>query len=148
MSTHIATIEWSRETSDFAYETYNREHLWRFDGGTAIDATAAPQFRGREDRVDPEEALVAIISSCHMLTFLAIASRQGHIVDHYRDEAIGTMEKNERGKLAVTRVQLRPRIVFGGEPPAAAVIEKLHRDAHEHCFIANSVRCAIEVALA
>ena len=145
MSEHPATIRWTRESPDFSYDTYNRAHRWAFDAGLEVAASAAPEYGGDEDRVDPEEAFVASLASCHMLTFLALAARKRFVVDRYEDEAVGVLEKNEAGKLAITRVTLRPRVEFGGEPPSAEALERLHHQAHEHCFIANSVRTRIDV---
>jgi organic hydroperoxide reductase OsmC/OhrA len=95
--------------------------------------------------VDPEEAFVASISSCHMLTFLALAARDGFVVDDYRDEAVGLMERNEHKRIAITKVTLRPEITWGGPPPDEAQLAKLHENAHKHCFIANSVSTEITV---
>ena len=146
MSEHRATIDWKRESQGFSYDTYNRGHLWKFDGGVEVAASAAPAYKGDPDRVDPEEAFVASLASCHMLTFLAIAARQRFVVDSYSDQAIGFMEKNEKGRLAITRVTLRPKIAFGGEkPPSSEQLSKLHELAHEQCFIANSVSTEITV---
>ena len=145
MSEHRATVEWKRGEADFAYETYPREHRWSFPGGHEVPASSAPDFLGDASRVDPEEAFVAALSSCHMLTFLALAARRRLVVESYRDEAVGFLEKNEEGRQAITRVVLRPRIRFGGDPPDAQQVEKLHHKAHEHCFIANSVRTEVEV---
>lgn len=145
MSEHRATIDWKRGDADFTYESYDRGHTWRFEGGTVVEASAAPTYRGDPSRVDPEEAFVASLASCHMLTFLALAARKRFVVDAYTDDAVGVMEKNEDGKLAVTRVTLRPRIDFDGDAPSADALERLHEQAHEHCFIANSVRTEIRV---
>ena len=146
MSEHRATLEWTRKTPEFAYETYSRDHTWTFPSGVTVRASAAPDFLGNPDHVDPEEAFVATLSSCHMLTFLAIAARRRLIVDRYEDSAVGHMEKNAEDKLAVTRAILRPRVTFGGsEPPSADEIKRLHELAHEQCFIANSVRTVIAV---
>lgn len=146
MSQHPATIRWKRESPGFAYDSYNRAHHWEFDGGVEVAASAAPEFRGDPERVDPEEAFVASLASCHMLTFLALAARKRLVVDHYTDHAVGFMEKNGDGKLAITRVVLRPKIEFGGDsPPAKEVVAKLHELSHEQCFIANSVRTSITV---
>src|SRR5262245_55521731 len=114
MSEHKATITWQRGDHEFTYDTYSRDHTWRFDGGVGVQGSAAPGYLGNEKHVDPEEAFVAAVASCHMLTFLAIAARKRLVVDRYEDEAVGHMEKNERGKLAITRVVLRPAIRFGG----------------------------------
>lgn len=146
MSEHRATIEWSNTSNEMAYQSYPRDHVWRFEHGVAIDASAAPAFRGSPERVDPEQALVASISSCHMLTFLALASKNAHVVLKYLDEAVGHLEKNEQGALAITRVELHPEITFApGAGPDAGALEALHHEAHLQCFIANSVRTQITV---
>ncbi|TBR21832.1 OsmC family peroxiredoxin, partial [bacterium] len=103
MSEHRVTVSWKRASEGFKYEEYNREHAWAFDAGIQVRASAAPDFRGKPDCVDPEEALIAALSSCHMLTFLAIASRKRLVVDSYEDAAVGILEKNAAGRLAVTR---------------------------------------------
>ena len=108
MSEHKATIYWRRETADFAYESYNRDHDWRFDAGIAVRASAAPGYLGNVSCVDPEEAFVASLSSCHMLTFLAIAARKGYTLDEYQDEAVGVLAKDPAGRLAITHVKLHP----------------------------------------
>ena len=146
MSEHKVSVTWKRNTPDFSYETYDRTHDWRFEGGTAVTATAAPEFKGNPDLVDPESAFVASLSSCHLLSFLAIAARKRFTVDSYADHAVGTLEKNAEGKLAMTRVVLRPRVTFGGEnAPEQAEIRQLHERAHAICFIANSVRTEVVV---
>jgi len=145
MSEHAAKISWSRGGRDFAYETYSRDHTWTFDSGIEVAATAAPAFLGNPARVDPEEAFVAAVASCHMLTFLAVAARRRFVVERYEDAAVGFMEKNEAGKLAVMRVTLRPAIEFGEKKPSAEELARLHERAHENCFIANSVRTAITI---
>jgi organic hydroperoxide reductase OsmC/OhrA len=146
MSEHRATIRWKRESRDFTYDSYNRAHQWEFDAGVELPASASPDFRGDPDRVDPEEAYVAALASCHMLTFLALAARKRFVVDRYSDDAVGFMDKNEEGRLAVTRVTLRPKIEFGGASrPSSEELARLHHQAHEHCFLANSVRTAIAV---
>jgi organic hydroperoxide reductase OsmC/OhrA len=146
MSEHHVTVSWKRASADFKYEEYNREHAWSFDAGIQVKASAAPDFRGKPDCVDPEEALVAALSSCHMLTFLAIASRKRLVVDSYEDAAVGFLEKNAAGKLAVTRAILRPKIRFSGsQSPSAEELSKLHEQAHQQCFIANSVLTVVTV---
>lgn len=146
MSEHRAEINWKRTTPDFSYETYNRDHDWTFDAGITVPASAAPDYLGGQGRVDPEEAYVASLSSCHMLTFLAVAARKKLVVDSYHDEAVGHLEKNAEGRLAVTRVILRPRVVFGGETiPGPDELRELHDKAHHHCFIANSVKTDVIV---
>lgn len=144
MSEHRVTVAWERTTEDFVYESYSRSHTWEFEGGHTVPASAAPGFRGDPERVDPEEAFVAALSSCHMLTFLAIAAKKRLVVDGYRDEAVGHLEENAEGKLAMTRVVLRPQVTFR-EPPAPEAIERMHHQAHEHCFIASSVKTDVRV---
>src|SRR2546423_1422583 len=142
---HHATIAWRRSSSGFTYDTYNRGHEWRINQQT-ITASAAPSFRGEADRVNPEEAFVAALSSCHMLTFLALAAKKKFIPDSYTDDAVGYLEKNASGKMAVTRVVLRPRIVWAaGMTVAESELMTLHHDAHEGCFIANSVTTDVRV---
>lgn len=146
MSEYKATISWQREREDFAYDTYNRAHEWRFGGGTVVQASSAPEYRGDAKLVNPEEGLVAALSSCHMLTFLALCARKRFIVDRYEDAAVGVMTKNEAGKLWVSRVALRPRVIFHGEKqPSAAELHTLHERAHQECFIANSVKTEVVI---
>src|SRR3954470_16665793 len=141
MSEHKVTVDWERETPDFAYESYNRDHDWSFDAGVTVRASATPAYKGSERCVDPEEAFVASLSSCHMLTFLAIACKRRLVVDDYRDEAVGVLGKDAEGRLAITRVTLRPEASFGGERiPTPDEIRSLHEQAHHACFIANSVK--------
>lgn len=139
-----ATLSWTRDGSAFVDNKFSRAHQWSFDGGVTVPASSAPSVvrlpYSKADAVDPEEALVAALASCHMLTFLYLAAKQGFIVDSYDDEAVGVLTKNERGKLYVSKVTLRPRIVFSGDKrPSEAEIGELHHHAHEDCFIANSV---------
>jgi organic hydroperoxide reductase OsmC/OhrA len=145
MSEHRATIAWKRSSDDFKYDTYNRDHVWHIDGGIDVPASAAPEYRGTMDRVDPERALVASLSACHMLTFLALAARKRLVVDSYEDEASGVMTKNAKGKLFVSHVTLRPKIAWAGEAPSAEEIGRMHHKSHEECFIANSVLTEIAV---
>lgn len=146
MSEHLATISWKRETESFDYKNYDRTHIWRFDNGVEVRAASAPGFLGDPACVDPEEAFVASIASCHMLTFLAIASRKRLTVDSYEDNAVGHMEKNEDGRLAITRVELHPKIKFAESVEVDAdMLGDLHHRSHEECFIANSVKTEITV---
>ncbi len=146
MSEHHATIDWKRATPDFAYQTYNRDHEWSFDAGISVRASAAPAYLGSETCVDPEEAFVASLSSCHMLTFLAIAAKKRFVVDSYRDEAVGVLAKDAEGRLAITKVTLRPEIRFSGESqPTAEMLSQLHDQAHHACFIASSVKTEVVV---
>lgn len=149
MSEHKVTVEWKKDTADFAYETYNRDHVWVFEGGTQVSASAAPAYRGDPAKVNPEDALVSALSSCHMLTFLALAAKKRLVVERYSDQAVGVLEKNETGKLAMTRVTLHPQVVFGGQNrPTPEQLHKLHEEAHGQCFIANSVTTVVTVDIA
>ena len=150
MSQHLAAIHWRRTGPDFVKGKYSREHTWTFDGGLSVPASPAPVNVpapwSNPANVDPEEAFVAAIASCHMLVFLWLASREGFVADSYEDEAVGVMTKNERGALWVSKVTLRPRIVWSGEKlPAAADLDHLHHAAHEQCFIANSIKTEVLV---
>ena len=145
MSEHHASIVWQRTSKDFTYDSYNRAHDWRFAAST-VPASATKEYRGDPSRVNPEEALVAALSSCHMLTFLAIAAKRKLSLDSYSDDAVGWMEKNEEGRLAITRVRLRPKVVWSaGVTVSDADLEKLHHEAHVGCFIANSVKTEVTV---
>ena len=142
MSEHKATIRWNRTGPDFLKGKFSREHSWTFDGGLTVPWSNAAS-------VDPEEAFVASISSCHMLTFVWLASRAGFVCDSYEDEAVGVMTKNERGVPWVSTVTLHPRLAWSGEKlPTPADVERLHHAAHEQCFIANSVKTEIVVQAA
>jgi organic hydroperoxide reductase OsmC/OhrA len=145
MAEHKAFVSWNRNGAVFTDSRYSRAHLWQFDGGIEIPASASPHVVRKpfsvEAAVDPEEAFVVSLSSCHMLWFLDIAARKGFVVENYRDEAVGVMEKNAEGKLAMTRVTLYPVVDFTGDRlPDENEIEAMHHQAHEECFIANSVK--------
>jgi organic hydroperoxide reductase OsmC/OhrA len=139
---------WNRTSADFTYDSYNRAHEVRFKGGAIVlPASSAPAFRGDADRVDPEEAFVASLASCHMLTFLAICARKRITVESYEDDAVGWLEKGEGGRLWIARVVLKPRVRFApGDEPDAAVLAEIHHKSHEECFIANSVKTTVTVA--
>ncbi|MCB5175327.1 OsmC family protein [Microvirga lenta] len=146
-----ATVSWARNGETFSDNRYSRGHLWTFDGGVAVPASASPSVvplpLSREDAVDPEEAFVAAVSSCHMLTFLSIAAKKRFVVDSYEDHALGVMTKNDKGKLFVSKVTLDPTIEFSGEKrPSPEQIADMHHLAHQECFIANSVLTEVEVA--
>ena len=148
---YTATVRWERGEGSFADNRYSREHVWLFDGGTQVPASPAaanvPPGCARADAVDPEEAFVAAISSCHMLFFLAFAGKRGFVPESYEDNALGVMTKNERGKLFVSRVTLDPKIAWSGEKrPSAEEVAAMHHRAHEECFLANSVRTEVVVA--
>ncbi|RDJ99890.1 OsmC family protein [Paraburkholderia lacunae] len=150
MATHTATIVWHSNGSKFTDNRYSRAHQWQFDGGAVVHASSSPHVVrvpfSDPAAVDPEEAYVAALSSCHMLWFLSIAADEGYVVAAYRDEAVGTLAKNDAGKEVMTRVVLRPQIVFGGErQPTDAQLEHLHHAAHESCYLANSVKTVVEV---
>ena len=146
MAGYVATIEWSRGDQPFLDQKYSRVHDWRFDGGAVVKApTSVPAPMSDPSAVDPEEALVAAVSSCHMLFFLAFAAKAGFVVDRYRDDAVGTMGRDERGRMAITQVVLRPDIAFSGTGPDKAALADLHHRAHEHCYIANSIRGEVRV---
>jgi organic hydroperoxide reductase OsmC/OhrA len=150
MSEHLATVEWSRDGQAFSDNRYSRAHDWRFDGGAVVRGSSAPTSvpapMSDPAAVDPEEALVAAVSSCHMLFFLGYAAKQGLIVDRYRDDAVGVLGRDGRGRMSITAVTLRPEVVFSGEVvPDAAALDDLHHRAHEACYIANSIRAAVSV---
>jgi len=148
MSEYTAVIAWERNGAVFTDKQYSRGHRWIFDGPIEVAASSSPRsvplpFSVAE-AVDPEEAFVAALSSCHMLWFLHIAAKQGFVVERYRDEASGVMAKNTDGKFAITQVTLRPRLTFAGEKrPTAEQHEAMHHEAHEQCFIANSVKTEV-----
>jgi len=150
MSHYTMTVKWARGAQAFVDNRYSRAHVWQFDGGIEVPASSSPSViplpLSRADAVDPEEAFVASLSGCHMLWFLSIAAKQRHVVDTYEDRAEGVMEKNAQGKLAMTKVTLRPLVVFSGTPqPDAVQLAALHHRAHEECFIANSVRTEVVI---
>jgi len=146
MSEHKANVQWARGKNEFNHESYNRDHTVTFEGGIEIKASAAPGFQGNPDYVDPEEAFVGALSSCHMLTFLAIAAKKRLTVDSYEDDAVGFLEKNADDRMAVTRATLRPKVAWGGDKtPTVEEIEKMHEKAHHACFIANSVLTEVTI---
>jgi organic hydroperoxide reductase OsmC/OhrA len=152
MAEHIATVSWSRFDAAFTDNRYSRAHRWMFDGGATIPASSSPHVvpvpMSDPMGVDPEEAFVAALSSCHMLWFLSIAAKRGFVVDHYEDHAVGTMARNDAGRLAMTRVMLRPDVAFGaGNVPAPDDLRAMHEEAHHACYLANSVRTDVVVAL-
>jgi organic hydroperoxide reductase OsmC/OhrA len=151
MHRYEARITWQRNGAKFSDNRYSRGHDWSFDGGAVVKASSSPLTVplpcSIAEAVDPEEALVAATSSCHMLWFLWLAARRDFVVDSYADEAYGVMERNANGKLAFSRITLRPRIAFSGErQPTAGELAALHHTAHEECFIANSLKCDVVVA--
>lgn len=148
MSQYTATVTWQRNEATFTDNRYSRAHRWSFDGGVDVAASSSPQVvpvpLSVSKAVDPEEAFVASLASCHMLWFLSIAAKRGFVVDEYVDEAVGVMARNGDGRLAMTEVTLRPAIRFDGERrPSAIEHDAMHHEAHEQCFIANSVKTTI-----
>ena len=147
MSTYHAIVRWSRGLDAFAGYKYSRGHEWVFDEGVVVPASASPQVvrapYSVAAAVDPEEAFIAALSSCHMLFFLAFAAKAGFIVDRYEDPASGDLAKNEIGKEFMTRIVLRPAVTFYRRAPGAAEYAALHHHAHEDCYIANSVKSEV-----
>jgi len=144
MSQYKAIVKWHRNGAAFTDNRYSRQHSWNFDGGIEIPASASPHVvplpLSVVEAVDPEEAFVAALASCHMLWFLSIAAKAGFVVDSYQDEATGVMARNPDGKLAMTQVTLYPKLVFAGKRPSADQHNAMHHEAHEECFIASSVK--------
>ena len=150
MSLHRCVTEWAlQHDEDFIHGRYSRGHAVTFEGGHVVPGTASPQVVGNKwaekGAVDPEEMLVAAISTCHMLTFLHVARLKGFVVVHYRDAAEGLMAPNAQGRQAITRVTLKPEITYSGTGPSPAERDRLHHEAHEQCFIANSVTTEVVV---
>jgi organic hydroperoxide reductase OsmC/OhrA len=150
MSEHKAMLKWTHSQGDFLKGTYSREHSWTFDGGLTVPASSSPAAVrvpfSNPANVDPEEAFVASLSSCHMLTYLYVASRKGFEILSYADDAVGVMTKNERGIPWISSVVLHPRITYGGgKTPSREEEGEMHHAAHEQCFIANSVKTDIKV---
>ncbi len=143
MSEHRATIRWSRGDQVFSDNRYSRAHEWRFDGGLSVPGSPSPHVvpppMSSPEAVDPEEAFVAALSSCHMLWFLDLARQRGLVVERYEDEAVGFMARKAAGRYWIERVELNPRIDWQGDAPDAAALAALHEEAHARCFIANSV---------
>jgi organic hydroperoxide reductase OsmC/OhrA len=142
-------VTWTRGDAAFTDNRYSRAHQWSFDGGAVVRASSSPHAvvvpLSDPSAVDPEEAFVAALSSCHMLWFLSLAAKQGLIVDGYVDEARGTLERSADGRMAMTRVVLHPRITWAGDPPVDEVVGALHDAAHHACYIANSVTTEVTV---
>jgi organic hydroperoxide reductase OsmC/OhrA len=150
MTTFSAEVSWQRGEGSFTDGKYSRGHMWNFDGGLSVPASASPHNvplpYAVAENVDPEEAYVAALSSCHMLFYLWLASKKGIVVDSYVDAATGIMEKID-GRMLVSRVELKPAVVYAGEAPSREMEEKLHHEAHDLCFLANSVKTKIDVCL-
>lgn len=153
MSEYSAKVVWKRQLEEtFTDNKYSRGHSWAFDGGAVDAASSAPSIvplpYSVEANVDPEEAFIASLSSCHMLFFLAIAGKRGFVIDQYIDNAIGIMEKDNEGKMSMTKVSLRPEATFGGDKqPSLDQLEMMHHQSHDQCFIANSVKTEVVVEI-
>ncbi len=149
MSKHTAKVSWFRRDGEvFSDNKYSRAHVWEFDGGVTVPASPSPSVvplpYSVEANVDPEEAFVAALSSCHMLVFLSIAAKKRYVIDEYIDDAEGVLELNEHNKESMTKVILRPKVTFVGDNiPSHEVLEKMHHQAHDNCFIANSVKTEV-----
>jgi len=148
MAQYVAEVLWQRNGQNFLDNHYSRRHLLRFDGGVEVAGSSSPHVvplpMSDAAAIDPEEAFVASLSSCHMLWFLSIAAKPRFCVDRYLDAAVGVMAKNDQGKMAMTVVTLRPAVTFSGErQPTREQIEALHHEAHEACYIANSVKSEV-----
>ena len=153
MHRYEARVAWKRGEQTFTDNKYSRAHQWSFDGGLSVQASSSPLVVrlpfSDPAAVDPEEALVASASSCHMLWFLSLAAKRGFVIDSYADAAVGVVDRNAEGRIAVTRITLRPAIAWsGGRAPAADELAQLHHEAHENCYIANSLRAEIVVEAA
>jgi len=145
MSEYTTVVAWNRDGATFTDNRYSRGHRWLFDGGIEVPASSSPSIvplpLSVAAAVDPEEAFVVSLSSCHMLVFLSLAAKRGFVVDSYRDEAVGVLAKDSLGKLAMTRVTLRPQVEFGADKrPTSGELAAMHHESHEQCFIASSVK--------
>lgn len=153
MSTYVAAVQWQRPPNErFIDHQYSRAHQWLFDGGIIIDASSSPHIvappYSEVANVDPEEAFIASLSSCHMLFFLSIAAKHRFIIDKYEDNASGILQKNNQGKYAMTKVTLKPEVIFSSDvKPSRNQFEKMHHQAHQQCFIANSVHTDIVIEI-
>lgn len=145
MSEHVTQLQWQRNGGDFVAKTYSRDHLLSFKPGEALHVSAAPAYGGNPACVDPEEILTGALSSCHMLTFLAVAAVKGFVVESYADRAVGVLEKDADGRQSVTRVTLHPKVSFSGREPTPEELSTLHERAHRGCFVANSVKTSVTI---
>lgn len=149
MSEHIANVKWERVNQVFSDGKYARKHLISFDGGFSIAGAPNPMIKpplGALDAADPEELLVAALSSCHMLWFLDLARRAGFVVNSYNDDPIGIMGKDENSKISITKITLNPKVEFDGKQPTKEELADLHHKAHDVCNIANSIKAEVEIA--
>ena len=145
MSTFKIKMNWKRD-SDFSYEIFNRDHQINFSGNQSLNTSAAREYFGSDEAANPEELLAASLSSCHMLTFLAVASKSGYTVDEYKTVALALLNKNDEGRMAVTEINLYPEIVFSGNKlPTDEQLKSLHDKAHRNCFIAQSLKTKVNI---
>lgn len=148
MAEHKITVDWQRQDPDFNYETFDRTYTITFGGGRQIEASNPPQYFGRAELPNPEELLISAVASCYMLTFLAVACKQGFIVDRYTCEGIGVTGKNEQGQNCITEITLKINIQFSGaHQPDSAALARMQEKAHQHCFISNSIRAHLNITL-
>lgn len=146
MSEHTAIIRWENSSTTMEYDSYPRDHNWEFAGGPTVRGSAAESYGGGKGCIDPEEGLVASVAACHMLTFLAVAAKKKMVVAGYTDTPVGHLEKDAEGRLAVTRIELRPVVQFGASTAVSPdELRRLHDSAHRNCFIANSIKAAVTV---
>jgi len=150
MSTYTAKISWKNDSPEtFTKNRYSRAHTWAFDGGIEVPASSSPHAVrlpfSVEEAVDPEEALVAAVSSCHMLTFLWVAAKKGFLIESYEDNAVGEMTTTDDGRQWISKITLDPQIVWGDKTPTAKELKELHHAAHEQCYIANSIKSEVVV---
>lgn len=144
--TYTIDLNWKRNTPDFSYDHFNRDHTLTFSGPQTLRNSSAPEYLGNTDTANPEELLASALCSCHMLTFLAVASKMGYTVDSYSDHAEAVLGKNEEGRLCVTEITLKPVIGFSGNKiPDAEQLKSLHEKAHRNCFIANSIKTKVNI---
>jgi organic hydroperoxide reductase OsmC/OhrA len=146
MSTYTINLEWKQDSDDFSYEKYNRNHSISFSGNQTLKNSASPEYYGNTDMSNPEELLASALASCHMLTFLAIASKSGYNVQSYRCKAEAVLGKNDDGKMSVTEITLTPEIVYNGDKhPSDEQLKSLHEKSHKNCFIAQSLKTKVNV---
>jgi organic hydroperoxide reductase OsmC/OhrA len=150
MAEYVATVKWTRQSGEaFTDNRYSRAHQWEFDGGITVPASSSPHVvkvpLSDPAAVDPEEAFVASLASCHMLFFLSFAAAKRFVIESYVDRAVGVLARNEAGRQAIVRVVLKPEVKFSGTPPTAEELHALHERAHHECYIANSVTTKIDV---
>ncbi len=146
MDQFIINLDWKRTTNDFSYDTFNRGHIISMSGNQNVRNSASPEYKGDKDMTNPEELLAASVASCHMLTFLAVASKSGYIVDTYSCKAEAFMGKNAEGRMSVTEINLHPVTFFSGEKnPTEEQLKSLHDKAHKNCFIAQSIHTKVNV---